>query len=78
MMLDLVAKAQGINKPLIFYKKRRMSARAVIYTYKGSQYCLRELSEISGFSSYALRKRMDAGWTLDEAMTKPIENGSVT
>jgi len=43
-------------------------------TFKGETKCLKEWSEKTGFSSAAIKARIDdLGWSIEKALTKPLE-----
>lgn len=47
------------------------------YTYRGEQYTIDELSEISGYSVKQLRKRMYQGYSVEQAMREYPMHDSV-
>lgn len=49
----------------------RRSTRRI--TYKGKEYALAELARKFGFKYHTLRDRLEKGWTVQRALTKPLK-----
>lgn len=43
-----------------------------LYEYKGKLYSIKQLAEISGINESAFRKRLDRGWTIEDAVEIPL------
>lgn len=43
-----------------------------LYTYKGKTMSMKQWSEATGVSYFTLRNRLDSGWTIAEAIEKPV------
>lgn len=56
-----VKKGNGVNTPSKFY------------IYKGSEYSVRELADIAGFKCATIRQRLTYGWSVEDAVHKPLQ-----
>lgn len=45
--------------------------RAFLYTYRGQRWLLSELSEITGIPAATVKARIEAGWTMEQALGTP-------
>ncbi len=52
---------KGINQPVKFY------------IYKGAEYCLRELADLSGINGETIRMRLARGWSVEKAVQNPLQ-----
>lgn len=43
-----------------------------VITYKGKKYTLTELAEYAGLKKTTLRERLNNGWSVDDAVEKPV------
>lgn len=69
----LIDRAHGKNKCRPSVKKARGANRpSKFYIYKGSEYSVRELADIAGFECATLRQRLTYGWSVEDAVQKPL------
>lgn len=47
-----------------------------LLTYGGETHCLAEWAELVGIVTTTLKKRLDSGWTMEQALTTPVKSGS--
>ncbi len=79
LMQDLIDKAQKVNETEPEKKPRGVNPPSKFYNYQEGVYSIRELAEMAGMSADTMRARLAAGWSVEDAMDKPLKkNQSVS